>query len=184
MKRRHRRSNVRERISPVVRTRPGCRQRGLIHFGPRQLACALGSAGPAPCKREGDGATPAGRWKMRYILYRADRTARPISSLPVRALRPRDGWCDQPGDRNYNRPVTMPYNASAENMWRDDHIYDLLVVLDHNSRPRIRGKGSAIFIHLARPGYTPTQGCIALNPHDLRLLLEACRPGTGLNILP
>ena len=184
MKRRHRRSNVRERISPVLRPRPGCRRRGLILFGTWSFPCALGPAGPVTRKREGDGATPAGRWRMQGILYRADRVTRPGTFLPQRALRPCDGWCDAPENRNYNRLVAMPYAASAENMWRDDHIYDLVVVMDHNTRPRIRGGGSAVFIHLAREGYTPTQGCIALNPHDLRMLLEACGPDTVLTILP
>lgn len=184
MKRRHRRSNVRERISPILRPWPRCRRRGLLESGLWNYPCALGPAGIAARKREGDGATPAGRWRLQSVLYRADRTTRPITSLPVRALRRSDGWCDAPDNRNYNRLVTMPYAASAENMWRDDHIYDLVVILDHNTRPRVRGGGSAIFIHLAREGYTPTQGCIALRPHDLRLLLSACQPGTALTILP
>ncbi|MHA1165145.1 MAG: L,D-transpeptidase family protein [Alphaproteobacteria bacterium] len=183
MQRRNIRSNVRERISPVLRPRPGNRQRGAILFGSLTFPCALGPAGPVLRKREGDGATPAGRWKMQSILYRADRISRPITSLPVRAMRPSDGWCDAPEDRNYNRLVVMPYETSAENMWRDDHIYDLVVVLDHNTAPRIRGFGSAIFIHLARDGYKPTQGCIALKIHDLRMLLEASAPGSVLTIM-
>ena len=184
MNRRHRRSNIRERISPVLRPRPGMRQRGLIFFASQSFPCALGPAGPVTRKREGDGATPVRRWTLQHVLYRADRISRPVTSLPVRALRPSDGWCDAPGNRNYNRLVTMPYDASAENMWREDHIYDLVVILDHNTRPRIRGLGSAIFIHLARDGFTPTQGCIALSLHHLKLWLLACRPGSALTILP
>ena len=168
----------------MIRPRPGNRQRGLIILGSLTFPCALGPAGPVARKRESDGATPAGRWKMQGIFYRADRISRPVTSLPVRAMRSSDGWCDAPEDRNYNRLVAMPYASSAENMWRDDHIYDLVVTLDHNACPRIRGGGSAIFIHLARDGYTPTQGCVALQFHDLRMLLEASRPGTVLSIYP
>lgn len=182
MKRRNILSNVRERISPAVRPLPGQRQRGLMFFGSHIFLCALGPAGPVTRKREGDGATPVGRWKLQKVYYRADRISRPITSLPVRAMRRDDGWCDAPTDKNYNRLVTMPYHASAENMWRDDHIYDLVVVLDHNSLPRIRNGGSAIFIHLARGGYTPTQGCIALAPRELKMLLEACGPGSSLTV--
>ena len=89
----------------------------------------------------------------------------------MRAIRPRDGWCDAPADRNYNRPVRHPYPASAERLWRADGLYDVVVVLGYNDRPRVRGRGSAIFMHVARPGYAPTEGCIALaRPHLLRVL--------------
>lgn len=184
MKRRNIRSNVRERISPVVRPLPGVRQRGLIFFGSHFFQCALGLAGPVARKLEGDGATPVGRWKLQKVYYRADRISRPITSLPVRAMRREDGWCDAPADRNYNRLVTMPYTASAENIWRDDYIYDLVVTLNHNTVPRVRGGGSAIFIHLARDGYTPTQGCIALKIHGLRMLLKTSEPGSEIIIYP
>lgn len=97
------------------------------------------------------------------VLYRADRIQRPRTALPVRAMGRRDGWCDAPSDRNYNRPVRLPYRASAEEMWRSDGLYDIVVVLDHNTRPRIRNAGSAIFMHVARPGFEPTAGCVALN---------------------
>jgi len=118
------------------------------------------------------------------VLYRADRVSRPLTALPVHALRPGDGWCDASGDRNYNRLVSLPYPASAERMWRDDALYDIVVVLDHNTRPRLRGKGSAVFLHLVREDYAPTEGCIALKSHDLRLLLEACGPNAAITILP
>ena len=121
---------------------------------------------------------------MLQVFYRADRVARPLTALPVRALRRRDGWCDAPADANYNRRVTVPYRASAEAMWRSDAIYDIVVILDHNTRPRMRGKGSAIFIHLARKGYAPTEGCIALGSRDLRMLLRNCAPGDRIRIFP
>jgi L,D-peptidoglycan transpeptidase YkuD (ErfK/YbiS/YcfS/YnhG family) len=98
--------------------------------------------------------------------------------LPVRAIGRSDGWCDAPGDRNYNRPVRQPYPASAEPLWRGDELYDLVVVLDYNLRPRVRGRGSAIFMHVARPGYRPTEGCIALRRDHLQLLLSWLAPGS------
>ena len=145
--------------------------RGTLTLGGLRFPCALGRAGCRARKREGDGATPIGQWRMRAVLYRPDRVRRPRTPLPVRAIRPHDGWCDASADRNYNRPVRLPYPASAERLWRADALYDVVVVLDYNERPRVRGRGSAIFMHVARPGYAPTEGCIALaRPHLLRLL--------------
>jgi L,D-peptidoglycan transpeptidase YkuD (ErfK/YbiS/YcfS/YnhG family) len=108
---------------------------------------------------------------MRGVLYRRDRVRRPRTQLPARAIRPHDGWCDASADRNYNRPVRHPYPTSAERLWRADALYDVVVVLGYNDYPRLRGRGSAIFMHVARPGYAPTEGCVALSrPHLLRLL--------------
>lgn len=177
------RSNIRERMTCIVRTRPGNPAQGLLSLGNCALPCALGKSGITTIKGEGDGATPAGTWKFLEVRYRADRVSRPLSRLPVRRARKRDGWCDTSGDRNYNRPVTLPYPCSAETMWRDDHIYDLVVVLSHNQCPRVRGRGSAIFVHLNREGYTPTQGCLALSQSHLLQLLALCGPGDRLQIL-
>ena len=148
--------------------------------------CALGPAGvvPAAEKREGDGASPAGAWPLRRVLYRPDRRAAPETALPVQALRPDDGWCDAPDDPAYNRPVRLPYPASAEALWRDDGVYDLIVVLGHNDDPVVAGAGSAIFLHLAKPGYPPTQGCIALSAPDLERLLRVAHPSDALVISP
>jgi L,D-peptidoglycan transpeptidase YkuD (ErfK/YbiS/YcfS/YnhG family) len=145
--------------------------RGWLRLGGLKFPCALGRTGCRARKREGDGATPVGRWRIRAVLYRPDRVRRPRTLLPVLPIRPYDGWCDAPADRNYNRPVRHPYPASAERLWRADALYDVVVVLSCNDRPRVRGRCSAIFMHVARPGYAPTEGCIALaRPHLLRLL--------------
>jgi L,D-peptidoglycan transpeptidase YkuD (ErfK/YbiS/YcfS/YnhG family) len=146
--------------------------RGILRLGPLAFACALGRGGCRARKREGDGATPIGRWRLRRVLYRADRLPRPRTALPVRAIARHDGWCDAAGDRNYNRQVRHPYPASAERLWRSDALYDLIVVLGYNDAPRIRGRGSAIFMHVARPGLAPTEGCIALARAHLVLLLR------------
>jgi len=133
-------------------------------------------------KREGDGATPAGAWRVRCVLYRADRVRHPRTALAIQAMRPDDGWCDAPADRNYNRLVKHPYPASAERLWRADGLYDVLVVLDYNERPRVRGGGSAIFVHVARPDYAPTEGCIALARRHLERLLERLGRRTALSV--
>jgi L,D-peptidoglycan transpeptidase YkuD (ErfK/YbiS/YcfS/YnhG family) len=157
---------------------------GLLDLGDRKVRCALGPTGviPAAEKREGDGASPAGVWPIRRVLYRPDRRAAPQTELPVEALSPDDGWCDAPGDPAYNRPVKLPYPASAEAMWRDDGIYDVVVVLGHNDDPPVAPMGSCIFLHLARPDFSPTQGCVAVAREDLEHLLAQARPGDTLEI--
>lgn len=156
--------------------------RGRVKVGGLLLAACCGRTGTRARKCEGDGATPAGAWRLVEVLYRADRVARPRTALPVRILRPDDGWCDAVGDRNYNRSVQHPYPASAERLWRDDHVYDLIVVMSHNQVPRVQGGGSAVFMHLARPAKTPTEGCVALRERDLRLLLARVGRRTRLVI--
>lgn len=158
-------------------------RRGLLQLGPLRFPCALGRGGSRVRKREGDGASPVGRWPVLGVLFRSDRVRRPRTALPVRPLRREDGWCDAPGDRNYNRPVRHPYPASAERLWREDALYDVVVVLGHNQRPRIRGGGSAIFMHVARPGYLPTEGCIALAQRHLLIVLERLGPDSTVRIL-
>lgn len=145
--------------------------RGLLRFGPLVFRCALGHSGIGAIKREGDGRTPRAIMRILYGLYRRDKGIRKISKLALMPITDRDGWCDCPGDRNYNRPVRLPYPASHERMMRDDGLYDICVVLDWNVTSRIRGRGSAIFLHLARRGFAPTEGCIALSRRDMERLL-------------
>jgi len=184
MRRRRTRARPARTADPVLRTRPGTRSRGLLVAAGRTYPCAIGRSGAAGIKREGDGATPAGRWALRTVLYRADRMRRPPTHAPVRPIAPGDGWCDAPADRNYNRPVRHPYPASAERLWRADHLYDLVVVLGYNDRPRRRGRGSAIFMHLARPDYAPTEGCVALRRRDLERVLALLGRGATLIVRP
>jgi L,D-peptidoglycan transpeptidase YkuD (ErfK/YbiS/YcfS/YnhG family) len=150
---------------------------GVARWGRHGLRCALGRAGLARDKREGDGATPIGAWPMRRLLYRADRAGPPKTGLPSRPIGPEDGWCDDPADPAYNRPVRLPYPGRHERLWRDDQIYDLVVVLGHNDDPVVPGAGSAIFLHLARPDYGPTEGCVALARPDLELILAEAATG-------
>lgn len=154
-----------------VRARPGQRTLGLVFAGAARCRAALGRSGIRIDKREGDGATPKGRFRPRRVWWRADRGPRPRTGLPVRRVHPTDGWCEDPTDRRYNRPVRMSQHAAGDRLWRDDPLYDLIVELDHNTRPRVAHRGSAVFIHVARPGFRPTAGCVALDAADLRRLL-------------
>ncbi len=155
---------------------------GWLQCGNRVFRCTLGRGGVTTDKREGDGATPAGTYPLRQLLYRSDRLAPPTNVLPNSPLRPSDGWCDDPGHSAYNHPVTLPLDASSESMWRDDHLYDLVVVLGYNDDPVVSGLGSAIFLHVASPEYSPTEGCIALAKEDLLTVLADITPGSDIRI--
>ena len=144
---------------------------GLLRFRGETLRCALGAGGIRADKQEGDGATPLGLLPIRRVLFRADRGARPATALPAEPIAPDDGWCDDPGHADYNRQVRLPHPARHERLWREDAVYDVIGVLGWNDAPVRRGRGSAIFLHLARPGLPPTEGCVALPGADLRRLL-------------
>ena len=157
---------------------------GTLQCGDQIYRCALGKGGFAEDKREGDGACPIGTFPLRWVLYRADRGEAPETSLPASTIDKDDGWCDDPGHASYNKPITFPFNASAEHLWRDDHLYDVIVVLGHNDDPAVPGAGSAIFMHVARPDYGPTEGCVALALEDLLAVLALCDETTELTIQP
>ena len=156
---------------------------GYLEAGGRRLRCAIGKGGIRADKREGDGATPVGRFALRRLLYRADRLGMaPATGLPTTAIAPDDGWCDEPEAPDYNRPVRLPHPARHERMWREDALYDLVVVIGHNDDPVEPGAGSAVFVHVARDGYDPTEGCVALSCPDLLWLLERAEPSTILQV--
>jgi L,D-peptidoglycan transpeptidase YkuD (ErfK/YbiS/YcfS/YnhG family) len=172
-------------LDPPIRIlrRPGDPRRGLIVADGLALPCALGRGGVSRRKREGDGATPAGILRVIRGFYRADRVRRPRTALPLRAIRVADGWCDDPAHRRYNQPVDLPFSASHERLWRDDPVYDVILELDWNRGPIRPGRGSAIFLHLARQGFTPTEGCIAVSPLGMYRLLPRLRPGVRFQIV-
>jgi L,D-peptidoglycan transpeptidase YkuD (ErfK/YbiS/YcfS/YnhG family) len=157
----------------VTRDRDGA----WLDWGAGRKRVAIGPGGIGVKAGEGDGVTPRGAFTVREIFYRADRVPRPVTALPLRATRQDDGWCDAPDDPNYNRPVKLPYPASAERMWRQDHLYDLVAVLGYNDDPVVKGLGSAIFLHLARPDYSATHGCVALAYDDALAAIAQLRPG-------
>lgn len=155
----------------TVRARPGHPSQGLLNANGLVFRCALGRGGITSAKREGDGATPIGCMRILSGYFRRDHLAPGGTRLAMTPIGPDLGWCETPGDRNYNRPVKMPYGASHETMRRADRLYDACLVLDWNISPRLRGRGSAIFFHLARPGFTPTQGCVAVSERVMMRLL-------------
>jgi L,D-peptidoglycan transpeptidase YkuD (ErfK/YbiS/YcfS/YnhG family) len=167
-------------LTVTARRAPGDGRKALVVLAQRSMRAALGRAGIMTLKCEGDGGTPLGRLPFREVFYRADRSARPCTRLPCRAIRAMDAWCDDPKHPSYNRLTRRSNAHGSEGLKRADHIYDIVVVLGYNDRPRVKGKGSAIFMHLARPGYTPTDGCIALSRRDLLALLRQVGRGSTL----
>ena len=163
-----------------VRVRPGNRAQGWLAAGPQRIAVALGRGGIRADKREGDGGTPRGTFRLVRLWWRADRHPRPRSLLPTRRISPDVAWCEDPRARGYNRPFRRAHDQAGDRLWRDDRLYDFIVEIDHNARPRIAGRGSAVFIHVARPGLRPTAGCIALALPHLRWLLGRVGPRTRI----
>ena len=165
-----------------VRAGPGTKTRGILVAGALTLRVALGRSGIRANKREGDGATPRGIFHPRRLWWRADRMPRPRTLLPIRRIGPDDAWSEDPADRLYNRPFRRRDGQAGDRLLRDDRLYDLIVEIDHNTRPRVRGRGSAVFIHVARPGFRPTAGCVALETNALRRLLARLGPETRIDI--
>ena len=165
-----------------VRTAPGTRTRGWLTAGPHAFPVALGRGGIRANKRESDGGTPRGVFHPLRLWWRADRGPRPRTPLPVRRIAPDDAWCEDPADRRYNRSFKMAPGQAGDRLRRDDHLYDLIVEIDHNARPRVAGRGSAVFLHLSRPGLTPTAGCVAMPKARLRQLLEKIGKSTRIII--
>jgi L,D-peptidoglycan transpeptidase YkuD (ErfK/YbiS/YcfS/YnhG family) len=163
-----------------VRAKPGARSRGVLLAGRLAIPVVLGRAGIRANKREGDGATPRGRFRLRRLWWRPDRGRKPLTLLPTVRIDPAVAWCEDAGDRRYNRPFRRSANEPGDRLWRDDPLYDLIVEIDHNTRPRIAGRGSAVFLHVAREDRSPTAGCIALAARDLRRLLARLGPDTRI----
>ena len=146
------------------------------------IPVALGRGGVKANKREGDGATPRGVFRPRKLWWRADRHPRPATSLSAQRIGVLDGWCEDSSDRHYNQPVKVPAESNADRLRRDDDLYDFIIEIDHNTRPRVAGRGSAVFIHAARKGFAPTAGCVALEINTLRRLLARINRNTKIAI--
>jgi L,D-peptidoglycan transpeptidase YkuD (ErfK/YbiS/YcfS/YnhG family) len=165
----------RRRVSAAavyVTARPGRRSQGWLRVGSLNLPIALGRAGIKADKREGDGGTPRGQFHPVRLWWRADRFRRPQTLLPTTRIGLADAWCEDPKHRHYNRPFRRSPAEPGDRLWRKDHLYDVIVEIDHNTRPRVAGRGSAVFIHIARPGFAPTAGCVALTPNALKLVVR------------
>ena len=153
---------------------------GTLEWNGNIVPCAIGASGMTVDKREGDQATPMGSFPLRRVYYRPDRVSPPHSLLPVDPLDPLDAWSDEPDDPAYNSLIRQPCSTSFELMWRDDHVYDIIVTIGYNDDPAIPGKGSAIFLHLARPDFSPTQGCVAVSMENLLRILADCDETTRI----
>ncbi|HEY4265032.1 MAG TPA: L,D-transpeptidase family protein [Micropepsaceae bacterium] len=156
----------------------------VAEWGIGQRRCAVGQSGIGEKLREGDGLTPMGCWPLRRVLYRPDRMEAPATGLAVAIISPDDAWCDVPDDPNYNRLVKLPYPSGDERLWREDSLYDLIVVVGFNDSPVLPGRGSAIFLHVARPDYEPTQGCVAFLRDDLIAAVAQLTPMDRLIVTP
>ena len=168
------------RPSILVRRAPGRPRQGILQAGPLRLPCALGRSGTSIFKREGDGATPVAGMRLLLAYQPAGRIPGLVMALPVRRPRADLGWCDAPTHAAYNRPVRLPFDASYETILRPDRLYDAVVVLDWNLNARARRRGSAIFLHVAKPGYAPTEGCVAIAARDFRRLAPFLKLGCRL----
>lgn len=165
-----------------VRARPAQPTRGVLLAGPLAIPVVLGRAGIRANKYEGDGATPRGRFRLIRLWWRADRHPRPRTLLPVQRITPDLAWCEDTSDRRYNRPFRRAAAEPGDRLWRADRLYDFVIEIDHNARPRVAGRGSAVFVHVARPNRSPTAGCVALATGDLKRLLARLGPGTRIAI--
>ena len=165
-----------------VRAAAGDPRRGWLTLDRRTVPVALGRGGIKANKREGDVSTPKGIFRPRQVWWRADRYPRPQTALPVRAIRPDDAWCEDPLDRHYNRPIRLAQDGGGDRLRRDDHLYDFIIEIDHNTSPRIAGRGSAVFLHLARKDFSPTAGCVSMTKSAMLRLLERLDPRTQIVI--
>jgi L,D-peptidoglycan transpeptidase YkuD (ErfK/YbiS/YcfS/YnhG family) len=156
------------------------KKRSHLWWGETLLPCTWGRGGIREDKKEGDGATPIGAFPFRKVFYRADRLAAPKTCLPLSPLTLQDGWCDDVADPAYNKHIQKPYKGRHEDLWRTDHVYDMILVVGHNDDPVVKGGGSAIFVHLRRPKSTPTDGCVALDLPDLLKILTEATPESCL----
>jgi L,D-peptidoglycan transpeptidase YkuD (ErfK/YbiS/YcfS/YnhG family) len=165
-----------------IRAAAGDNSRGWLTAGGQIIPVALGRGGIKANKREGDGGTPRGMFRPLRLWWRADRHPRPPTFLPVRAIKPEDAWCEDPASRHYNQPVLLPQDRGGDRLTRDDQLYDFIVEIDHNSAPRIMGRGSAVFMHLARDNFGPTAGCVSMTKSAMRHLLARLGPETRILI--
>lgn len=154
-----------------------------LSWGNKSFSCTWGHGGIRVEKKEGDGATPVGIFPFRRVFYREDRMKRPETPLPLQALNQQDGWCDDVNDPLYNQYVTLPYKGRHEKLWREDHVYDLILVVGHNDDPIKLGQGSAIFVHLLRAEGVPTEGCVALHPQDLLQVIKESTQNSSLVVI-
>lgn len=174
---------VKLRVTPLItQASPQKFHAGRLQWAGNIFPCALGEMGIKVKKNEGDAATPMGKWRVTQVFFRADRMSRPFSRFPLRIIQKNLGWCDDITSSSYNRLIKLPTHAGHEAMWREDRLYDIVIVLDYNFTPRVKNRGSAIFLHCTAPGLTPTKGCVALELRNLRRILAYLSLRTEIEI--
>ena len=177
------RNQIARQVAAVtIHTAAGTPNRGWMRFLGNVMPVALGRGGILANKREGDGGTPRGTFRPRRLWWRADRHVRPRTLLPVRPIGLEDAWCEEPADRRYNQAIRLSGSQGGDRLRRDDHLYDFIIEIDHNTRPRIAGRGSAVFLHLARENFGPTAGCVAMTRPAMLRLLQRIGPRTRIII--
>ncbi|MBV9458521.1 MAG: L,D-transpeptidase family protein [Bradyrhizobium sp.] len=165
-----------------IRARAGNSRQGWLTADGLTIPVALGRGGIRANKREGDGGTPRGVFHPQKLWWRADRHTRPRSFIAAHAIEPEDAWCEDPNNRLYNRPIRLTREAPGDRLTRKDHLYDFIVEIDHNTRPRVAGRGSAVFLHLARENFGPTAGCVSMTHSAMLRLLRRLGPKTRIII--
>ena len=154
----------------------------LLLYKDYKLKCSVGKSGIRSQKKEGDFATPKGKFKLGLLYYRKDRIKLPKCKIIKKIIKKNTGWCDDSKSRKYNREISFPFKYRAEKLYRKDKIYDLLIVIKYNYKPTIKKKGSAIFLHLADKKYKPTKGCVAIAKKDFMKILPFINKKTKISI--
>lgn len=154
-----------------------------ILFNKYKLKCAIGKRGTSKKKKEGDNITPKGKFRFLKVYYRADKIKKLKTSLKKFKIEKNMGWCDDSRSKKYNQIIKFPFSYSAEHLYRRDNSYDIVIVLNFNTKPIIKNKGSAIFIHISKKNYRPTKGCVALSKKDMFLLLSKLKRRDQINII-
>jgi L,D-peptidoglycan transpeptidase YkuD (ErfK/YbiS/YcfS/YnhG family) len=174
----------RDRPVRAIRVRPSALnpRRGWLLLDGSAIPVALGRGGIKANKFEGDGGTPRGTFRPLKLWWRADRHGRPRAKLPTRPIAASDAWCEDPSSRHYNRAIKLAADAPGDRLMRGDHLYDFVVEIDHNTRPTISKRGSAVFLHLARDGFQPTAGCVAMTRASMLRLLKRLGTTTRIRI--
>ena len=155
---------------------------GHLQYKNLKFRCALGKAGIKRKRKEGDNITPRGTFKINKIYYRPDKIKNIKTSVRKIKIKRNMGWCDDPKSKNYNKQIKLPSKFSHEKLHKKDSVYDLFLVLDFNTNPVIKNKGSAIFLHITKGSYKKTKGCIALKRGDLIQLVSKIRKNTKIKI--
>ena len=157
--------------------------KNYLTYNKLKVKCAIGKKGIGYKKKEGDLLTPAGQFKIKYILYRKDRV-KISTKLEKKIIKKNMGWCDDPKSNQYNKLIKLPFAYNHEKLFKKENIYDIILVLNYNMNPVKKNKGSAIFIHVAKNNFRKTEGCVAIKKLNLIKLIKKINPSTKVKISP